>query len=525
LLRLAIFDLYGVKNTIIPAAGTAITFFIFNNYHLLHLTFPLRYNSKRFVFALSHMNRANSIGLLYNDLSAGFTSVEALRWSDHMNFSDKTVLVCGMARSGQSAARLLVGLGAKVVAQDLKEKIDWNFPSENENISLYLGKSPDDIIEIFDLIVISPGIPFDLPFLEKARGLGIPVWGEIELAYRLCPCPIIAITGTNGKTTVTTLVGEIMEQHNHKTTIVGNIGIPFTEQLETLTPDSWVVAEVSSFQLETTHDFAPKISAVLNLTPDHLDRHKTMDIYQYTKERIFANQSPEDFAILGYDNLICRGMRPPCNTVFFSAKTQLENGVFLDDGMIRARLFGKEFEVADVRQTKILPENALAATALCLCAGVPPETIAKGLLTFSGVAHRIEYVTTINDVEFYNDSKATNTDSAIKGLEAMRRPVVLIGGGYDKGSSFEDWVKRFEGKVKHLIVLGDVADQIIETCKVCGYEQYSKVDSLKDAVRLAYAKAQPGDAVLLSPACASWDMFDNFEQRGDLFKSLVKKLQ
>ena len=441
-----------------------------------------------------------------------------------MNFSDKKVLVCGMARSGQSAARLLARLGAKVTAQDLKKQIDWDLSSESDNINLYLGKNPDDIVEDFDLIVISPGIPFDLPFLEKARAAGIPVWGEVELAYRYCPCPVIAITGTNGKTTVTSLVGEILQRHNHKTTIVGNIGIPFTEQLETLEPDNWVVAEVSSFQLETTHDFAPKISAVLNLTPDHLDRHKTMDIYQYTKEKIFANQSPEDFAVLGYDNLICRGMRPPCNTVFFSAKEQLESGVFLDKGMIRARLFGKDFEIADVRKTRILPENALAAAALCLCAGVPAETIAEGLLAFNGVAHRIEYVTTINDVEFYNDSKATNVDSAIKGLEAMQRPVVLIGGGYDKGTDFEDWVVRFEGRVKHLIVLGQVAGQIIETCKIYGYEHYDKVDSLLDAVLLANALAEPGDSVLLSPACASWDMFDNFEQRGDLFKQIVKDL-
>ena len=441
-----------------------------------------------------------------------------------MEFLDKNILVCGMARSGQSAAQLLVRQGAKVTVQDLKEQISWSFSPEDEGISLYLGKNPDDIIEDFDLVVISPGIPFDLPFLEKARAKGIPVWGEIELAYRLCPCPIIAITGTNGKTTVTTLVGDIMQRHNRKTVVLGNIGVPFTEHVEALEPDNWVAAEVSSFQLETTHDFAPKISAVLNLTPDHLDRHKTMDIYQATKERIFANQSPEDFTVLGYDNLACRGMKSPAHTVFFSAKELLEQGVFLDDGMIKARLFGKEFAIADVRQTKMLPDNALAATALCLCAGVPAETIAEGLLAFKGVAHRIEYVATINDVEFYNDSKATNTDSAIKGLEAMHRPVVLIGGGYDKNSSFGDWVRCFDGKVKHLIVLGDVAEQIIETCRAYGYEGYDKVNSLRDAVQLAYAKAKPGDCVLLSPACASWDMFDNFEQRGDFFKVFVGEL-
>jgi len=441
-----------------------------------------------------------------------------------MDFTDKNILVCGMARSGQSAARLLVKLGAKVTAQDLKEEVNWTFSPEDTGMSLYLGKNPDAVVENFDLVVISPGIPFDLPFLEKARAAGIPVWGELELAYIRCPCPIVAITGTNGKTTVTTLVGEIMQRHNSKTVVVGNIGIPFTEHVESLEHDNWVVAEVSSFQLETTRRFAPKVSAVLNMTPDHLDRHKTMDIYQYTKELIFANQSPNDFAVLGYDNPITNGMRPPCNTVFFSTKEVLETGVFLDDGMIRARLFGQDIKIADVRKTKMLPENALAAAALCLCAGIPPKTIAEGLLDFKGVGHRIEYISTINDVEFYNDSKATNTDSAIKGLEAMQRPVVLIGGGYDKGSAFGDWIRCFEGKVKHLLVLGEVADQIIETCRAYGYENYDKVNSLRDAVQLAYAKAQAGDCVLLSPACASWDMFDNFEQRGNLFREFVEEL-
>ncbi|MCL2400492.1 MAG: UDP-N-acetylmuramoyl-L-alanine--D-glutamate ligase [Defluviitaleaceae bacterium] len=439
-----------------------------------------------------------------------------------MEFKGKKVLVCGLARSGQSAARLLAQLGAKVVAQDLKEEVAWNFTTPEEmGIELLLGKNPDDIVESFDLVVISPGIPFDLPFLEKARLKNIPVWGEVELAYRRCPCPIIAITGTNGKTTVTTLVGEILQRHNHQTVVVGNIGIPFTEHVEFLEPDNCVVAEISSFQLETTYEFAPKISAVLNITPDHLDRHKTMAIYQATKERIFANQSPDDFVILGYDNAACRGMTPPSNKIYFSTKEKLDTGVFLDNGMIRAKLFDKDLSIVEINQCRILPENALAATAICLCAGVPPISIAESLVGFKGVSHRIEYVTTINGVEFFNDSKATNTDSAIKGLEAMQRPVILIGGGYDKKSTFGDWVRYFNDKVKHLIVLGEVSDQIVETCRAYGFNQYDQVNSLRDAVQLAYAKAKPGDCVLLSPACASWDMFDNFEQRGDLFKQFV----
>ena len=438
-----------------------------------------------------------------------------------MDFSGKKVLVCGMARSGQSAARLLKSRGAVVTAQDLREEINWVFVPEEEGIATYLGKNPDEIIEEFELVVISPGIPCDLPFVEKANALGIPVWGEIELAYCCCPCPIIAITGTNGKTTVTTLVGEILHKHNRQTVVVGNIGTPFSEHVDSLTPGNLVVAEISSFQLETVHKFAPWISAVLNLTPDHLDRHKTMETYQHMKERIFEQQAPEHFAILGYDNPATRSMRPSCNVVYFSAKEELENGVFLDEGIIRARLFGKDFTVADTRQMRILPENALAATALCLCANVPPDEIAEGLLSFKGVSHRIEYVTTINGIEFYNDSKATNTDSAIKGIEAMNRPIILIGGGYDKEATFGDWVRYFDGKVKHLIVLGEVAEQIIETCRAYGYNHYDRVNSLRDAVELAFSKAEPGDCVLLSPACASWDMFDNFEQRGSLFKQFV----
>ena len=410
-----------------------------------------------------------------------------------MDFLNKKVLVCGMGKSGKSAYELLKSVGADVTIQNLNE---------------------DDVIEGFDLVVISPGIPFDLPPLEKARSLNIPVWGEVELAYNFCPCPIIAITGTNGKTTVTTLVGEIMQRHNGKTIVAGNIGIPFTAQVKNLKPDNWLVAEVSSFQLETTHNFAPKISAVLNMTPDHLDRHKTMEIYQYTKELIFARQKPENFAILGYDNDITRSMRPPCNTIFFSAKEQPKNGVYLHDGMITYN----DIKIVEVARTKVLPENALAAAALCLCAGVPPETIAAGLLAFKGVEHRMEYVTTINDIDFYNDSKATNIDSAIKGLEAVTRPIVLIGGGYDKKADFKDWVARFPSKVKHLIVLGEVADQIVDDCKNIEFKNFSKVDTLEEAVQSAYKKADPGDVVLLSPACASWDMFDNFEQRGDLFK-------
>jgi UDP-N-acetylmuramoylalanine--D-glutamate ligase len=415
-----------------------------------------------------------------------------------LDFTGKKVLVCGMARSGQSAARLLNRQGAEVTCQDLKEfeKINWTFLPEEEGMQLYMGKNPDDIVTGFDLIVISPGIPVTLPFIEKAKQHKIPVWGEIELAYRLCPCPIIAITGTNGKTTVTTLVGEIMRKVR-PTAVVGNIGVPFTEQVLHLTPGHVVVAEISSFQLETIVDFKPYISAILNITPDHLNRHGTMEVYKAMKARIFENQSENDFTVLNGSDPQLDSMQPKSNVIYFN-----------------------NFHM-DFSSYKMLPENAQAAAAITRCMDVPLDIIKETFREFKGVEHRLEYVTTVNGVDYYNDSKATNPDSAVKALEAMKKPVVLIGGGCDKDTGFDAWVKLFPGKVKHLIVMGETSDTIIETCRAHGFSAYERVNSLRDAVNLAAARAAGGDAVLLSPACASFDMFDNFEQRGTRFKEFV----
>jgi UDP-N-acetylmuramoylalanine--D-glutamate ligase len=440
------------------------------------------------------------------------------------DFNGRRVLVCGMMRSGQAAARLLKRLGAAVTAQDLKEadKIEWtDFNPEDEGIELYVGRNPDEIVERFDLIVISPGIPQGLPFLEKAAALGIPVWGEIELASRLCPCPIIAITGTNGKTTTTTLVGEVLRNAGRRTAVVGNIGEPFCGHIGELTPDDTAVAEISSFQLETVHTFKPFISAIINVTPDHLNRHKTMENYSALKARIFANQkaAAAGFAVLNFDDAYCRNMSPKCKTVWFSSKERLADGAYYDGETIR---YGEA--VIDMRGVRILKENALAAAAVCLLAGVAPYVIETTFKAFAGVEHRIEYVTEKNGVEYFNDSKATNTDSAIKALEAMTRPVVLIAGGYDKQASFDEWVKLFDGAVKRVITLGATAEQIEAACRAYNYTDYERVNSLRDAVTLAAARAERGDCVLLSPACASWDMFDNFEQRGNLFKKFVFEL-
>ena len=443
-----------------------------------------------------------------------------------MRFDGQKVLVCGMARSGQAAAALLASLGAAVTAQDLNENIDWAYDPKDKGLSLYLGQNPDDIVGGFDLVVISPGLSIYLPFVVKAKALGIPVWGEAELAFRLCPCPVVAITGTNGKTTVTTLVGEILARHNPKTVVAGNIGIPLTSLMQDLTPDSIVVAEISSFQLETAVNFKPSVSAVLNMTEDHLDRHKDMETYIEMKSRIFANQRHPDRAVLNYDNPITRAMRPDCRVVWFSQNTVLPAGVYVRDGRVYARLDAAKDEqhIISLNGLNIMTENVLAATALALCAGADGSHIAAGLKAFKDVAHRREHVATIGGVEYINDSKATNTDAAIKALESLTKPVVLIGGGYDKATDFTPWVKAFAGKVTRLILIGQTAPQIIEACNQVGFTTYEQVGSLQEAVNLAAKVAAPGQVVLFSPACASFDMFKNYEERGDIFRDIVQSL-
>jgi UDP-N-acetylmuramoylalanine--D-glutamate ligase len=438
-----------------------------------------------------------------------------------MLFEGKKILVCGMARSGQAAALVLSQLGAKVCATDLKTEIDWDYNPAEKGIELRLGQKPDEFLPQFELIVISPGISVYAPFVEQAGKMGIPVWGEAELAYRLCPCPLIAITGTNGKTTVTTLVGEILKKHNPKTVIAGNIGIPLTSLVTELSEDAMVVAEISSFQLETICAFRPVISAILNMTEDHLDRHLTMENYIAAKCRIFENQRQSEISVLNYDNCVTKRLNPNGKKIFFSAKEPLENGVFLRDGKIIAKLDG-EVEVCSISETKVMAENALAATLISLCAGVSPRHIAEALREFSGVTHRLEYVTTVNGVEYYNDSKATNTDAAMKALENFDSEIVLIAGGRDKDMNFAPWVKMFAGKVARLILIGEASKKIAATCDNENFSSYIYADSLESAVLTAREVAKAGQVVLFSPSCASFDMFKNFEHRGEMFKKLLE---
>lgn len=448
-----------------------------------------------------------------------------------MEYNGKKALVCGMARSGIAAAKLLNRLGARVTLQDMKKREEISadvLALEGEGIVLYTGANPDEIACAQDLIVLSPGIPCDLPFIAAAENAGIEVISEVELAYRLTPCPITAITGTNGKTTTTTLTGEIMKTAYSGTAVVGNIGVPYSEEVERLTEKDWVVAEISSFQMEKAKEFHPHISAVLNITPDHLNRHKTMDVYIAMKERVFAKQTAEDFCILNHGDEACRKMadKTAAKVFFFDSSETLAEGIYLNGDAIEVRWGDINETLIHVDELQILGvhnyENVMAAAAMGICAGIALDTIRTVLKGFAGVAHRIEYVATVDGVDYYNDSKGTNVDASIRAVLAMKKPIVLIGGGYDKGSSFDEWTKLFPGRVKHLVLIGVTAPKVRASAEKFGFTAISDCETFAEAVDLCREKAEDGDCVLLSPACASWGMFDNYEQRGDMFKEQVR---
>lgn len=451
-----------------------------------------------------------------------------------MDFKDKKVLVSGVAKSGISAAYLLKKLGANVTIQDAKteDKLgDVVTELKNNGITLFLGANPDDIIEDMDILVMSPGVPTDLPFVNKARENNIPVIGEIELAYMFCKSPIIGITGTNGKTTTTTLVGDICKAYYNNTFVVGNIGNPFADITLDTTNDGAVVAELSSFQLETIKEFTPKVSAVLNITPDHLNRHHTLENYIAAKERVFENQTSDDYCILNYNDETTKAManKTKAKVIFFSLNNSLEEGIYSDDKSIYIKALGYDQKVVDIDELKILGghnvENAMAAIGCSIALGVPMDIVVKVLKAFTAVEHRIEYVTTVNDIEFYNDSKGTNPDASIKAVEAMKRPICIIAGGYDKGSDFTEWIDTFKGRVKFVAVIGAVKDKIVDTLNKADFTNYKTADTFEEAIDLCYENAEKGDCVLLSPACASWDMFKSYEQRGEIFKDYVRKLK
>lgn len=451
-----------------------------------------------------------------------------------MLLEDKKLLVIGMARSGISGAIFAKSKGADVTVYDAKSKELLQETIEKlkgHSIKVLCGSSQVDISP-YDLLVLSPGVPTDLEFIEKARQEGKPVIAEVELAYAFCRGKIIGITGTNGKTTTTALVGHIMQSYNRGNKVVGNIGIPFTGKVDAISSDDYAIAELSSFQLESIIDFKCDIAAVLNITPDHLNRHKTMKNYIDAKKRIFENQDSSCITILNADDEETYNMADdiPGGVMFFSYDKVLFKGVYRQEGNIILLMPGMEKTViCSTDDMKIFGrhnvENAMAAIAICYQAGIPVAHIRKQLLTFKGVEHRGEYVDTIDGVPYYNDSKATNPDAAIKGLGSMKWPTILIGGGMDKNSDFSSWIELFDKQVKHFIVFGETSDQLIADTNKLGFTMVTKVANLQEAVALSNKLAESGDCVLLSPACASWDMFSSYEERGDLFKELVDNLK
>ena len=452
-----------------------------------------------------------------------------------MDLQGKRVLVFGTGKSGIGAADLLEQTGAHVILFDGNENIDKDAVlgklAHGEKAEIYAGELPKEVEAGLDLVVLSPGVPTDIPVVQKFYDMGLPVWGEVELAYRTGKGRVLAITGTNGKTTTTALLGKIMSDAEESVFVVGNIGTPYTSKALEMKENSTTVAEISSFQLETIEEFAPQVSAILNITEDHLNRHHTMEEYIRVKELIVKNQKPENFCILNYEDPVLRefGKNIVPKTVYFSSVRKLDEGIYLDGDLITLKLEGKEIPFVHTGELKLLGqhnfENVMAAVAMAYCAGVSVESICKSICEFTAVEHRIEYVTEKNGVVYYNDSKGTNPDAAIKGIQAMNRPTLLIGGGYDKGSSYDEWLNAFDGKVRCLVLIGQTKDKIKEAAERLGVcPCIILCEDLREAVDICVQKAEPGDAVLLSPACASWGQFDNYEQRGDMFKEYVKAL-
>ena len=451
-----------------------------------------------------------------------------------MNLKKKKVLVFGSGISGIGAAGLLEKQGADVILYDGKETLNKEELLEkigkDSRAQIILGELKEEVIDSLDIVVMSPGVPTDLPIINKIREKGVCIWGEIELAYRVGRGDILAITGTNGKTTTTALLGEIMKAWKDRVYVVGNIGIPYTSIADKTTDDTVIVAEISSFQLETVETFCPKVSAILNITPDHLDRHHTMQAYIEAKETIAKNQNNKDVCVLNYEDEETRsfGEKTKADVLFFSSQRKLDRGIYLENGAITYAKEGRNIEICRVDELKLLGvhnyENVMAAVGMALAYHVPIDIIRQSIKRFGGVEHRIEYVCEKNGVVYYNDSKGTNPDAAIKAISAMNRPTYLIGGGYDKDASYEEWIQSFKGKVRKLVLIGQTKEKIEEAAKLCGFNDTILADSLDEAVLICSKQAKDGEAVLLSPACASWGMFKNYEERGDKFKELVNAL-
>jgi UDP-N-acetylmuramoylalanine--D-glutamate ligase len=453
----------------------------------------------------------------------------------------RRVTVVGMARSGVAAARLLVAAGARVTAVDAKprEALGAEVAAlEALGVRLRLGPAAGAegaadgagrASEGAGLIVVSPGVPLDSPEVAAAGAAGVPVIGELELGWRAMSAEAVAITGTNGKTTTTALTGALIAETGRPVLVAGNIGTPLSAHALAFAPDGLVVCEVSSFQLETTEAFHPRVAAILNLTPDHLDRHRSLAAYADAKARIFLAQTADDCAVLNADDAGAAALagRSRAPVLWFSRRRRLDQGVFVRDGWVVARLAREAEPVCPVAEIPLRGahnlENVLAATACAVWLGGPAAAVRRAVGRFAAVAHRIEPVRTLDGVGYYNDSKGTNVDSTTKAIESFTEPIVLIAGGVGKGQDFAPLAGAARGRVAHAVVIGEDGPKIAEALRAEGIP-VTAAGSLQDAVAEARARARAGAVVLLSPACASFDMFRSYEHRGDVFRDLVRAL-
>lgn len=453
----------------------------------------------------------------------------------NVDLNGKRIMIIGAGMSGVAAAGLLSDSGADIVLFDdkrtlNKDEIRAKLP-KSFNGRIELGDIPEDCRNGLDYLILSPGVPKDLPFVLLMEKKGVKIIGEVELAYYYSKGRVVGVTGTNGKTTTTALTGHIMKSCFENTIVVGNIGIPYTEMVRHTTDEGVTVAEMSSFQLDTIETFRPDISMVLNITPDHLDRHHTMRNYINAKFNIARNQTSDDVCILNYEDATIReeSAKLKSRVFWFSSKHKLIDGLFYENGHIYFAQGGVNTDIIDVSLMQLIGEhnyeNAMAAIAAAITFKIPVEKIRESLISFKPVEHRIEYVATKNGVKYYNDSKGTNPDASIKAVKAMTTPTVLIGGGYDKNSEYDEWIECFGDRIKHLVLMGQTRDKIAECARKHGFNEITFVESMEEAVKVCSELALPGETVLLSPCCASWGMFKNYEERGRIFKDLVNELE
>ncbi len=456
----------------------------------------------------------------------------------NIELKDKNVLIIGAGISGFAAAEVCKRFGANVTLSDAKDedKLKYDLSKlRNGGITVICGKQENTLLDGCDLVIVSPAVPVRIPLVQEAMKRGITVTSEVELAWNLAKAPIYAVTGTNGKTTTVTLLGELMKTKYDTVGVGGNIGIPLCEEVLRVGTEGCTVAEISSYQMEASKDFHPAIAAELNVTPDHVVRHGNIEVYQQMKEKLFANQTKDDYLVLNYDNDRTRSMAERAentNVFFFSREKELEEGAFLKDGVITLRHVGNEVQLCRASELRIKGghnvENALAASAVAFLAGAPAEGMTQVLKTFGGVEHRIEPVAEINGVAYFNDSKATNTDSAIKALESFEGHLILLAGGDDKHTDLHDFMVLVKDRVEELILLGDASERFKKAALDEGFSAehiHEAGYSMPTAVEMAKNLSHEGQTVLLSPACASFDMYDGFEERGRDFKKLVHELE